>query len=76
MIKKINQAVSSIRHKKIGNHWSVPKKLYITQLDFLDATNNGTVRFKKCKQLLKYQHLLRDICWTKLKSIFNFVHFF
>jgi len=29
---------------------------------------NGTVRFKKCKQLFEYQHLvlLRDICWSKL----------
>ncbi len=41
---------------------------------------NLTARFKKCKQLFEYQHLLlrRDICWSKFQSIlyFNVVHFF
>jgi hypothetical protein len=34
---------------------------------------NETARFKKCKQLLEYQHffLLRDICWSKLLFFFN-----
>jgi hypothetical protein len=32
------------------------------------SLNNGTAHFKKCKQLLEYQHLLllRDIWWSKL----------
>jgi hypothetical protein len=39
---------------------------------------DGTVRFKDCKQLFEYQHLLllRDIWWSKLYSIFKCSSFF
>jgi hypothetical protein len=39
---------------------------------------NGTVHFKKCKQLFEYQHLLllRDIWWSKYNIYINAVHFF
>jgi hypothetical protein len=32
------------------------------------SSENGTARFKKCKQLFEYQHLLLhiDIRWSKL----------
>jgi hypothetical protein len=39
---------------------------------------NGTARLKKCKQLFEYQHLLllRDIWWSKFKSILICCPFF
>ncbi len=39
---------------------------------------NATARFKKCKQLFEYQHLLflRDSWWSKFKSIFKCLWFF
>jgi hypothetical protein len=43
------------------------------KLERLTLANNGTAHFKKCNQLFEYQHLLllRDIWWSKLKSIFK-----
>jgi hypothetical protein len=40
--------------------------------------NNGTARFKKCKQLFEYQHLLvlRDIRWSNFESISKCCSFF
>jgi hypothetical protein len=40
------------------------KKGYLSPI----VVSNETARFKKCKQLLKYQHflLLKDIWWSKL----------
>jgi hypothetical protein len=37
-------------------------------MEHLKGVRNGTVCFKKCKQLFAYQHLLliRDIWWSKL----------
>jgi hypothetical protein len=36
-----------------------------TSIDVIIAINNGTMHFKKCKQLFEYLHLLllRDIWW-------------
>jgi hypothetical protein len=42
------------------------------------SVHNGTARFKKCKQLFEYQHLLllRDIWQSTLESIFKCSSFF
>jgi hypothetical protein len=42
------------------------------------CNHNGTARFKKCKQFFKYKHLLllRDIWWSKFKSILKCCSFF
>jgi len=44
----------------------------------IDQVFNGTVQFKKGKQLLEYQNLLLlgDIWWSKLSSIFKCCSFF
>ncbi len=43
--------------------WRKIKSQYFSYL----IRPNGTARFKKCKQLFEYKHLLlvRDICWSK-----------
>jgi hypothetical protein len=43
-----------------------------------NAARNGTVRFKKCKQLLENKHflLIRDIWWSKVSSILKCCSFF
>jgi hypothetical protein len=53
------------------------KNLLQTILDKC-VLSNGTTRFKKCKQLSEYQHLLlfRDIWWPKVSSIFKCSTFF
>jgi hypothetical protein len=45
---------------------------------FTTNGQNGTARFQRCKQLFEYKHLLllRDIWWSKLKSIFKCCSFF
>jgi hypothetical protein len=49
-----------------------------TRQEYMEYTNNGTARFKKCKQLFEYKHLLllRDIWGSKLYFIFKCCSFF
>jgi hypothetical protein len=45
--------------------WQQMTLLYVKHL-FIEKSQNGTARFKKCKQLFEYKYLvlLRDIWWS------------
>jgi len=82
--KLISLIIGSLSHKiNLLFHYFLltvgGRQLPITQnYNFLNffvlGMRNGTARFKKCKQLSAYQHflLLRDICWSKLYSVFKY----
>jgi hypothetical protein len=64
------------RHSFCQDNWL--KDIWSTQLCLIiGSTVNGTVRFKKCKQLFVYQHLLLETSGVQSSNLYlNAVRFF